>query len=514
MAGARMGMPFERTGAFPIDTTMTLTKAQMLTVDDAAMPEKYFTVCQDDGKLYLYDKSATPSAETGKFSVMEGGASDIFYITVDGDGFTPTSDPDVYEMELTSPYTLAELNAVLQAENPKSMVLRVVSTSGTTKSINEVLLDAMTPTGFEGDLFYTDTYMNVSHSYTKFIIANAGGKTMLTYRAGRVGGEEHVELTQAEYDALSTEEKNNGKVYFITDADGQSALPPGGTSGQVLVKQSDADDDASWQTMPDSQTVLNMLLRLAPPKPFSDASWEEISTYLDWHKQGLVNIYDYWSVGDTKVIHMGSYISSSFPEKDVEIMLVGTDSRPLSDGTRSTFIWQQRYAIDQATTPPASDTIAAYYARLNAASLQNDKTYNDCYWKNTLDVDYFNALPAEMRALCKEMKFPLDNFIDGAVYTGKVVLPSEFEIFGTRTHDREPSGRCKQFEYYATQTRSFIRRATYKSGTKEYTYENTAGWLRSRDYNPGTKWTYNNKGVVTVVNYVTAELGILPTGAF
>ena len=29
--------------------------------------------------------------------------------------------------------------------------------------------------------------------------------------------EEHTELTQAQYTALSEEEKNNGKVYFITD---------------------------------------------------------------------------------------------------------------------------------------------------------------------------------------------------------------------------------------------------------------------------------------------------------
>lgn len=33
-------------------------------------------------------------------------------------------------------------------------------------------------------------------------------------------GGDHVELTQAEYDALTQEEKNNGTVYFITD--GQS----------------------------------------------------------------------------------------------------------------------------------------------------------------------------------------------------------------------------------------------------------------------------------------------------
>lgn len=68
-----IGMAFKRTSAEPIDETLTLTKAQMLAVDDNLMPDKYFTVCQDDGKLYVYDKNATPDAETGKFSVASSG---------------------------------------------------------------------------------------------------------------------------------------------------------------------------------------------------------------------------------------------------------------------------------------------------------------------------------------------------------------------------------------------------------------------------------------------------------
>lgn len=68
---------FHRTSAAAIDDTLTLTKAEMLTVNDNLMPAKYLTVCQDDGKIYLYDKSATPSQETGKFSVFEGGGSGV-----------------------------------------------------------------------------------------------------------------------------------------------------------------------------------------------------------------------------------------------------------------------------------------------------------------------------------------------------------------------------------------------------------------------------------------------------
>ena len=71
-------MPFERTGPFPIDDTLVLSKAEMLAVTDAKMPEKYFAVCKDDGKMYVYDKFATPNANTGKFTIASGGGTSDF----------------------------------------------------------------------------------------------------------------------------------------------------------------------------------------------------------------------------------------------------------------------------------------------------------------------------------------------------------------------------------------------------------------------------------------------------
>lgn len=65
---------FKRTSANPVDETLALTKAEMLAVNDNLMPEKYLTVCQDDGFIYLYDKSATPNSTTGKFTKFEGGS--------------------------------------------------------------------------------------------------------------------------------------------------------------------------------------------------------------------------------------------------------------------------------------------------------------------------------------------------------------------------------------------------------------------------------------------------------
>ena len=48
----------------PVDTRILLKKSAMLTVDENMMPAKYFAICMDDGKLYLYNKSNDINSET------------------------------------------------------------------------------------------------------------------------------------------------------------------------------------------------------------------------------------------------------------------------------------------------------------------------------------------------------------------------------------------------------------------------------------------------------------------
>ena len=68
-----VSQPFHRTSAGPIDDSLNLSKAQMLTVNDNLMPSKWFTVCADDGQFYLYDKSNESDEETGKFRLYQSG---------------------------------------------------------------------------------------------------------------------------------------------------------------------------------------------------------------------------------------------------------------------------------------------------------------------------------------------------------------------------------------------------------------------------------------------------------
>ena len=72
---------FEITSKQPIDTRILLKKTAMLSMNDNIMPIKYFAICVDDGKFYLYDKSNEVDPETGKFRVLESDVDLSNYVT-------------------------------------------------------------------------------------------------------------------------------------------------------------------------------------------------------------------------------------------------------------------------------------------------------------------------------------------------------------------------------------------------------------------------------------------------
>ena len=74
-----------------VDNRILLSKSEMRKINDSQMPEKYFAICKDDGKLYLYDKSRVVAATlaegdesegTGKFTLFSAGT--IESISVNG----------------------------------------------------------------------------------------------------------------------------------------------------------------------------------------------------------------------------------------------------------------------------------------------------------------------------------------------------------------------------------------------------------------------------------------------
>lgn len=105
--------PFKRGGAFPIDEDLVKSKAEMKATNDNTMPDKYFCVCSDDGQIYLYDKSNSIDAETGRYRVFEGGSDDKF--------FEYTQSTPSQEWEIA--HTLKKFPAVTVVDSAGSVVV-------------------------------------------------------------------------------------------------------------------------------------------------------------------------------------------------------------------------------------------------------------------------------------------------------------------------------------------------------------------------------------------------------
>lgn len=67
--------------AAPIDDRAYLSKAQMLAINESIYPDYFLAVCSDDGGLYVYNKSAVASAETGKFVALHTDATRPIQVT-------------------------------------------------------------------------------------------------------------------------------------------------------------------------------------------------------------------------------------------------------------------------------------------------------------------------------------------------------------------------------------------------------------------------------------------------
>ena len=121
MAGIKINAPFELGAAVPVDTRLTLSKAEMLTVNDNVWPDKYLTVCSDDGAIYLYDKTNEMDVETGKFRILSTDLSSCLekVLIMPAASATTVGEFVIYTGTTTSDYITGHIyRGIAEGEDP------------------------------------------------------------------------------------------------------------------------------------------------------------------------------------------------------------------------------------------------------------------------------------------------------------------------------------------------------------------------------------------------------------
>lgn len=197
---------FHRTSANPVDESMALTKAQMLTVNDNLMPAYYFTICQDDGEIYLYDKTATASAETGKFKKFEGG----------GGGGGTGSGVVITKTLLASGWDANNRQTLTFTDYETDMGGVIGMPTNATAAQKEAYAASV-----------INVYSQSGNQFTFECEEKPSIDLPVTLYAGGAGGS-------------------------------GSGVPAGGTTGQVLAKKSNTDGDVEWKDVANPTQVSTM----------------------------------------------------------------------------------------------------------------------------------------------------------------------------------------------------------------------------------------------------------------
>lgn len=235
---------------------------------------------------------------------------------------------------------------------------------------------------------------------------------------------------------------------------------------------------------------------------FNDsATDQEIIDMLDAHEQGIINITDYWTVGDTRTASISSIaatgVGESHAAQQVHVVLSHRGGQTLEDGSACTFQWDFVEALAEAGYMNSSNTNSGGYDGSARAP-----------WN---DTPMYNALPAWLKKMTKPFK--VTSGVGGGASSGlqttvhKLALRAEKEVFGSRTYSfSDEANALTQVDYYKTADNRKKKRGI---GGSVYRW-----WLRSSHSGTSNPFCIVNSG--GSADYINASntFGLAPFGCF
>lgn len=223
--------------------------------------------------------------------------------------------------------------------------------------------------------------------------------------------------------------------------------------------------------------------------PFATATDDEVKTIIEAHYKGLINIEDYWNVGDTRKMHLnamakGTGADETHVAQDMTMVIIGLNH----DNLKTEINGRTKAAITLQCKELLGNNGSAEYAYIwgSSTSTANDSNYSKNPRRTWLNGTFVNSLPSYVQSLVKTVvKKNLANHNAspgaGPDTEDKAFLTSYTEMFGNAAYsyymnNKKPNNEeGEQYSYYssnAKRTKYWNNNGTASSSAYPY-------WLRS-----------------------------------
>lgn len=200
-------------------------------------------------------------------------------------------------------------------------------------------------------------------------------------------------------------------------------------------------------------TGVNDVAELVYTAPLEIVTWsggtdEQIVAMVEASDAGLINLSDYWSVGDTRTVSLSAMsatgVGESHEAQNVELVLMNAGGKTLANAT------------------PSGRTTCSFIVglknSLNEMGYMNSTNTNVGGWTSSArrtwcNNVFKNSIPSTLRPIFKQFKNKtsagnISSTINTDVDTW--ALPAEIEVLGTTQYSY--AGEGSQFTWYATLT--------------------------------------------------------------
>ena len=202
---------------------------------------------------------------------------------------------------------------------------------------------------------------------------------------------------------------------------------------------------------------------------WGDGTDAEIAAMLQAHYDGLIDVTDYWAVGDTRIIQLNDMVGplpdeENWNRQKIALVIVAEKHNdldtPINGHTKAAITVQTREVLNKVTVSGPSKgygkVLPSGYKTENRVPVPYTK-WSDLYIRGYLNTTFFNSISSNnLKNSIKSTahyRHTAYNTADAERVVDKIFLPSYPEMVGTTSNSSyTPTSPTEgsQFEYYTT----------------------------------------------------------------